>query len=78
MRTSLFRCCLQKTHSGQREYFLERLEREGIGFGRYFDPHLADQSYFRELSVCGELKETARIANQIISLPLSDSMTLRM
>jgi dTDP-4-amino-4,6-dideoxygalactose transaminase len=62
-------------HSGQREYFLERLQREGIGFGRYFDPHLAAQPYFRELSVCGELKETSRIANQIMSLPLSDSMT---
>jgi dTDP-4-amino-4,6-dideoxygalactose transaminase len=64
-----------RTHSGQREYFLKRLEAEGIGFGRYFDPHLADQPYFRELAVCGELKETSRIASQVMSLPLSDSMT---
>lgn len=63
------------THANHREHILAQLSVEGIGFGRYFDPHLAAQPYFRETSVSGVLNETERVVRQIISLPLSDSMT---
>jgi dTDP-4-amino-4,6-dideoxygalactose transaminase len=59
----------------RRAHILDQLSASGIGFGKYFDPHLADQKYFRATSVAGELRETNRIARQIISLPLSDLMT---
>jgi dTDP-4-amino-4,6-dideoxygalactose transaminase len=65
---------IPEAHAGRREHILEQLESQGIGFGRYFDPHLAEQPYFRETCVVGELPETNRIASRIISLPLSDFM----
>jgi dTDP-4-amino-4,6-dideoxygalactose transaminase len=64
-----------KAYAGRRGHILECLAAAGIGSGKYFDPHLADQPYFRELCVSGELGETQRVASQIISLPLSDFMT---
>jgi dTDP-4-amino-4,6-dideoxygalactose transaminase len=64
-----------KAYAGRRGHILERLAAAGIGFGQYFDPHLAEQPYFRDVCVSGELRETQRIARQIISLPLSDFMT---
>jgi dTDP-4-amino-4,6-dideoxygalactose transaminase len=62
-------------HAERRTHILEQLSASGIGFGKYFDPHLADQQYFRAISVSGDLSATNRIARQIISLPLSDFMT---
>ena len=62
-------------YARRRDYILERLTAANIGFGRYFDPPLAAQPYFRELCVSGELKETQRVASQVISIPLSDFMT---
>jgi dTDP-4-amino-4,6-dideoxygalactose transaminase len=61
-------------HATRREHVLEQLASQRIGFGRYFDPHLADQPYFRGLCVYGELPETDNVASRIISLPLSDYM----
>jgi dTDP-4-amino-4,6-dideoxygalactose transaminase len=63
------------SYAHRRGYILEQLAIAGIGFGKYFDPHLATQPYFSEISVSGELRETERVASQIISLPLSDFMT---
>jgi dTDP-4-amino-4,6-dideoxygalactose transaminase len=65
---------LPDLYATRREHVLEQLSSEGIGFGRYFDPHLADQPYFRDVCVFGELPETERVAARIISLPLSDFM----
>jgi dTDP-4-amino-4,6-dideoxygalactose transaminase len=62
-------------HAARREHILHQLTAAGIGFGKYFDPPLAAQPYFRDVCVSGELKETSRIASQVISLPLSDAMT---
>ena len=50
---------------------------EGIGSAAYFSPHLAEQDYFREHAVCGELPVTEAVAARIISLPLFDTMTRR-
>lgn len=65
---------LPDLYATRREHVLEQLASEGIGFGRYFDPHLADQPYFKDVCVFGELPETERVASRIISLPLSDFM----
>jgi dTDP-4-amino-4,6-dideoxygalactose transaminase len=59
----------------RRVHILDQLSASGIGFGKYFDPHLAHQQYFRATAVVGELAVTNWIARQIISLPLSDFMT---
>ena len=65
---------LPQTHATRREHILEQLASQGIGFGRYFDPHLAEQPYFRDVCVFDELPETDSVASRIISLPLSDFM----
>jgi dTDP-4-amino-4,6-dideoxygalactose transaminase len=65
---------LPDPYATRREHVLEKLASQGIGFGRYFDPHLADQPYFREVCVFDELPETESVASRIISLPLSDFM----
>ena len=65
---------LPDLYATRREHVFEQLTSEGIGFGRYFDPHLADQPYFRDVCVFGELPETERVASRIVSLPLSDFM----
>jgi dTDP-4-amino-4,6-dideoxygalactose transaminase len=65
---------LPELYATRREHVFEQLTSEGIGFGRYFDPHLADQPYFRDVCVFGELPETESVARRIISLPLSDFM----
>jgi dTDP-4-amino-4,6-dideoxygalactose transaminase len=62
-------------YASRRDHILEQLASEGIGFGRYFDPHLADQPYFRDVCVFGELPETESVASRTISLPLSDFMS---
>ena len=63
------------SHAQSRAHIFEQLAAAGIGFGRYFDPHLAAQPYFSGIAVSGELRETERVASEIISLPLSDFMT---
>jgi dTDP-4-amino-4,6-dideoxygalactose transaminase len=65
---------LPDLYATRREHVFEQLTSEGIGFGRYFDPHLADQPYFRDVCKFGELPETESVARRIISLPLSDFM----
>jgi dTDP-4-amino-4,6-dideoxygalactose transaminase len=61
-------------YATRRDYVLEQLASEGISFGQYFDPHLADQPYFKDVCLFGELPETESVASRIISLPLSDFM----
>jgi dTDP-4-amino-4,6-dideoxygalactose transaminase len=65
---------LPDAYASRRPHILEQLRSQEIGFGRYFDPHLAEQPYFREACVFGELPETKRVASRIISLPLWDFM----
>jgi dTDP-4-amino-4,6-dideoxygalactose transaminase len=62
-------------YPGSREAVLNHLNERGIGFGTYFDPHLANQPYFSQTCVCGDLDATQQVAGRIISLPLSDLMT---
>jgi dTDP-4-amino-4,6-dideoxygalactose transaminase len=51
------------------------LTRLGVGVAHYFSPHLAEHPYFRTAQK-GELDVTNDVAARILSLPMSDSMTL--
>jgi dTDP-4-amino-4,6-dideoxygalactose transaminase len=51
------------------------LREAGIGSASYFSPHLAQQSYFAEHSVWGDLSVTDEVAGRVISLPMFDSIT---
>ncbi len=50
---------------------------DGIGSAVYFSPHVAEQDYFRDHAVFGDLPVTAAVAARVISLPLFDTMTRR-
>ena len=51
------------------------LREAGIGSASYFSPHLAQQSYFAEHSVWGDLSVTDDVAGRMISLPMFDTIT---
>jgi dTDP-4-amino-4,6-dideoxygalactose transaminase len=51
------------------------LREAGIGSASYFSPHLAQQSYFAEQSVWGDLSVTDDVAGRMISLPMFDTIT---
>ena len=51
------------------------LARHGIGSGRYFVPHIAEQPFFQETCVATDLTVTEMISRRIIALPMSDSLT---
>jgi dTDP-4-amino-4,6-dideoxygalactose transaminase len=51
------------------------LSRQGIGTGRYFVPHLAEQPYFQQTCVAADLTATAAISRRVIALPMSDFLT---
>lgn len=51
------------------------LARQGIGSGRYFVPHLAEQPFFQQSCVAGELPVTDAISRRVIALPMSDFLT---
>ena len=60
---------------GARDAVIEAMQRHGIGVGRYFSPHLAEQPYFRNRCAAGPLPVTERLAARVIALPISDEMT---
>jgi dTDP-4-amino-4,6-dideoxygalactose transaminase len=53
----------------------ESLAAKQIGIGKYFSPHLAQQSYFKKTGKAGILPVSDAIGARMISLPLYDSMT---
>jgi dTDP-4-amino-4,6-dideoxygalactose transaminase len=56
---------------------IAELGRQGIGAGRYFVPHLAEQPFFQQTCVMGKLPVTKAICGRIIALPISDFLTER-
>jgi dTDP-4-amino-4,6-dideoxygalactose transaminase len=62
-------------HTPRRAKILSRLSLEGVGCGSYFSPHLAEQPYFERVSVMAPLPATQAVADRIISLPMSDTIT---
>lgn len=59
----------------RRGAIIKALAAEGIGGGCYFSPHVAEQPYFRDTCRAGDLSATNRIAQRIITLPMSDLMS---
>jgi dTDP-4-amino-4,6-dideoxygalactose transaminase len=51
------------------------LKRQGIGSGRYFVPHIAQQPFFQQTCLAGDLTVTEKIGGRVIALPISDSLT---
>jgi dTDP-4-amino-4,6-dideoxygalactose transaminase len=64
-----------ESHSGRVDEVIEALRSRGVGAGRYFVPHLAEQPFFQQTSVAGALPATDKIARRIIALPVADTMT---
>lgn len=58
-----------------REAVMAALAAQGIGSGKYFSPHLAQQPYFQQSSVIDATPVSDRIGARILSLPVSDAMT---
>lgn len=58
-----------------RDEIVAALKIRGIGAACYFAPHVAEQPFFRDRSVCGDLTVTERVSRTIIALPLWDGMT---
>jgi dTDP-4-amino-4,6-dideoxygalactose transaminase len=52
------------------------LAANGIGAAHYFSPHLAEHAYFAETCLTDSLTATARVAARVVSLPMSDEMTV--
>jgi len=51
------------------------LAQHEIGCGTYFSPHLAEQPYFQTIAQAGDLQRTDSIAQRILALPISDTIT---
>jgi len=64
-----------ESHSGRVDEVIEALRSRGVGAGRYFVPHLAEQPFFQQTCVAGALPATEKIARRIIALPVSDILT---
>jgi len=67
---------LPEQHATGRANILQLLEKQGIGARKYFSPHLALHPYLKQNSMSGDLTTTDMIARRIISLPMSDLMTI--
>jgi dTDP-4-amino-4,6-dideoxygalactose transaminase len=58
-----------------RDRFVAALAEDGIGCGSYFSPHLGQQPWIRDHAVVGSTPTADRVADRIVSLPISDRMT---
>jgi dTDP-4-amino-4,6-dideoxygalactose transaminase len=64
-----------EAQAGQAPEVASELNRHGIGTGRYFVPHVAEQPFFQQTCVVGNLPVTSSIGQRIIALPMSDFLT---
>jgi dTDP-4-amino-4,6-dideoxygalactose transaminase len=60
----------------RRAEIIASLSVAGITAANYFSPHLAEQPYFRETCIAGDLPNTQSVSRRALSLPMSDIMTL--
>ena len=58
-----------------RDRFVAALAADGIGCGTYFSPHLGQQPWIRDHAIVGSTPVADRVADRIVSLPISDRMT---
>jgi dTDP-4-amino-4,6-dideoxygalactose transaminase len=64
-----------EAHANHVPEVVAELGRQGIGAGRYFVPHLAEQPFFQQTCVVGKLPATEAICGRIVALPISDFLT---
>jgi dTDP-4-amino-4,6-dideoxygalactose transaminase len=62
--------------AGRRPQILRALADRGIGAATYFSPHLAEHPYFENTTVSADLTVTRAVAERIIVLPVSDTITM--
>jgi len=67
---------LPETLVEKRAQFLALLAKKGIGSATYFSPHLIEQPYFKKRCSASPLDNTDKVSRGIVSLPMSDKMTL--
>ncbi len=63
-------------YAPRRPEVMSRLDALGVGVGKYFSPHVAQQPYFRETCGSPHLPVTEDVAARVLSLPMSDFMTV--
>jgi dTDP-4-amino-4,6-dideoxygalactose transaminase len=63
--------------AGRRDEIVQALSDKGIGAATYFSPHLAQHPYFKKICISGDLTVTEKIAERIVVLPVSDTITLK-
>ncbi|UZK67453.1 DegT/DnrJ/EryC1/StrS family aminotransferase [Sphingomonas sp. M1-B02] len=67
---------LPRAFAGHRRAIIAMLAEQGIGAAHYFSPHLAEQPWFRAHSVFGALPVSDEVSGRILSLPVTDGMTV--
>ncbi|MGY4398686.1 dTDP-4-amino-4,6-dideoxygalactose transaminase [Sphingomonas sp. UYAg733] len=61
--------------AARRDDIVARLAAAGIGAGRYFSPHLAEQPLFQTSALIEPTPVADRVAARMLSLPITDAMT---
>ncbi len=67
---------LPKGMASHREAIIAAAAAQGITIGTYFSPHIQQQPFFAPLCHAGRLSCTDDVASRIVSLPISDFMTV--
>jgi dTDP-4-amino-4,6-dideoxygalactose transaminase len=62
--------------AGQRGVLVDRMAGLGVQIRHYFSPHLAEHPFFSKTCRISDLPVTEEIAGRIVSLPISDTMTV--
>ncbi|WP_227698635.1 DegT/DnrJ/EryC1/StrS family aminotransferase [Sphingomonas hengshuiensis] len=60
----------------RRAAIMADLAAQGIGSGHYFSPHLGQQPYFQRCCIAGPTPVADAIGARMLSLPVTDAMTL--
>ena len=61
--------------ASKRDAIAAAMDAAGVGTGRYFSPHLAEQPLFKAHSVIEPTPVADAVAGRMISLPITDRMT---
>ena len=62
--------------AGRRPQIVKALSDRGIGVATYFSPHLAEHPYLEKACISGDLTVTEKIAERMLVLPVSDTITM--
>ncbi len=74
-RATQFMPALLPSHV-DRDHVIAALAADGIGCGTYFSPHLGQQSWIRDHALAGPTPVADHIAARIVSLPITDRMSV--